>query len=127
MTLALLASAASTGCLITDPIQPTEDSGNTNPQFYQVLPSNESTVFIANTTTPVFFTAKATDGETPKAAIDYEWTVDNGGVVLEGADATQYQTNGATLGAGLHVISVLATDDGLPTGFATLDWEVQVQ
>lgn len=126
MTLALLASAAS-GCLITDPIPPADDSGNTNPSFFRVEPDNDSTVFIANTTTLVTFTAKASDAETPLTEIDYEWTIDNGPIVLEGADATQFQTNGATLGAGVHIITVLATDDDLPTGFATLDWEVQVQ
>lgn len=126
MTLALLALGAS-GCLILEPIGPTEDTGNTDPRFFQIIPQNDATVFLANTSTPVLFKAKATDDETPTAQLFYEWTKDNGPVVQEGPDTTEYATNGAAIGAGLHVISVLVTDDGLPTGFVTLDWQVQVQ
>lgn len=126
MTLALLATGAG-GCLILEPVLPTPDDGNTNPRFFQILPQNDATVFLANTSTPVLFKAKATDEQTPPAQLVYEWTVDNGAVVQEGPDTTEYATNGAALGAGLHVISVLVTDDGLPTGFVTLEWQVQVQ
>ena len=125
--IALLASVAGSGCLITDPVQPVDDSGNTNPKFIQVNPENEFTVFLANTTTPVTFTARANDNETTDDELYYEWTVDNGPVIFEGPREFQYSTTGAALGAGVHVISVLVTDDGLPTGFAVLEWQVQVQ
>lgn len=128
MSLLLLGCAAGSGCLITDPVQPLDDSGNTNPEFYNVSPDLEATVFLANSSSPVFFKAHATDRETPNAQLVYEWTKDNGAVVLgPGANLREYQTTGETLGAGIHVIGVLVTDDNQPTGFATLEWQVQVQ
>jgi len=126
MTIALFA-AANAGCLILDPVEPIEDGGNTNPAFFQVQPENDATVFLSNSSSPVLFKGRATDGQTPRALLYYEWTVDNGPVVQEGPDAWEFTTNGAALGAGIHVIEVLVIDDGLPTGFATLEWQVQVQ
>lgn len=128
MSLFLLGCAAGNGCLITEPVQPVDDSGNSNPEFFVVQPANAETVFLANTSSPVFFTARATDDKTPRIQLEYEWTVDNGAVVHgPGPDLYQYQTSGQALGAGIHVIAVLVTDEGLPTGFATLEWQVQVQ
>ena len=127
MTLALLA-ATSGGCLIVDPVEPAEDESNTNPKFFLVQPVNETTVFLANTSTPVTFKARASDRETATAALVYEWAIDNGPPVQgPAADLTDFTTSGAQLGAGIHLVQVLVTDDGQPTGFVTLEWEVQVQ
>lgn len=128
MSLLLLSCAAGTGCLITDPVQPVDGSGNTNPEFYNVSPNLDATVFLANSSSPVFFKAHATDRETPNIQLVYEWTIDNGEVVLgPGPNLREYQTTGETLGAGSHFIGVLVTDDNQPTGYATLEWKVQVQ
>lgn len=127
MTVALLASAAGSGCLVLGPVEPTEGGANSKPEFFQILPENDATVFLANTSSIVLFKGKARDSETPRAQLHYEWTVDNGSVVQEGPDTTEYATSGGALGAGLHVIGVLVTDDGLPTEFETLEWQVQVQ
>ena len=128
MSLLLLATAAGSGCLITDPVQPSDDSGNSDPNFYGIGPDNSATVFLANTSSPVIFRARARDEETPEDELEWEWRVDNGPVVLgPGLDLREYQTSGEALGAGIHVIDVIVTDDGLPTGFATLEWQVQVQ
>lgn len=127
MTLALLA-LSSAGCLIVDPVEPAEDEGNTDPEFFVVQPENETTVFIANSPSPVTFKARATDRETPRTALVYEWSLDNGPPVQgPTADLTDFTTSGAALGAGIHLVQVLVTDDGQPTGFVTLEWEVQVQ
>lgn len=127
MTIALLA-ATSTGCLITDPVEPAEDEGNRNPEFFHVQPENATTVFIANSPTPITFKARATDQETDLLDLIYEWSIDNGPPVQgPAANLTDFTTSGASLGAGIHFVQVLVTDDGRPTGFATLEWEVQVQ
>lgn len=129
MTIALIVgTAGGSGCLVTDPVLPLEEPGNSNPEFFQVIPANDATLFVANTSAPVTFSASARDEETPRGQLVYEWTVDNGPVVLgPGADLRQYTTSGAALGAGLHLVRVLVTDDGLPTGFAQVQWQVQVQ
>ena len=127
MTIALLATSVGSGCLILDPVEPVIDGGNTNPQFFQISPENEATVFLANSGSLVVFKGRATDGQTPLAQLYYEWTVDNGSVVQEGQNTIEYTTSGSALGTGIHVIEVLVTDDGLPTGFATIEWQVQVQ
>lgn len=128
MSLFLLGCAAGSGCLIIDPVQPVDDSGNTNPEFFQISPANSETVFLANNSSPVVFFARASDDDTQEEELEWEWRVDNGPVVLgPGPDLREYQTTGETLGAGIHVIGAIVTDDGLPTGFATVEWQVQVQ
>ena len=127
MTTALLA-LSSTGCLITDPVLPLEEGGNTNPEFFQISPDNDETVFVANSSSPITFKAKATDNETDDDALEFEWSIDNGPAVLgPGLNHTEYTTSGAALGAGIHLVQVFVTDDGLPTGFVDTEWEVQVQ
>jgi hypothetical protein len=128
MSLLLLSCAAGAGCLITDPVAPIDDSGNADPEFFIISPANSETVFLANTASPVVFRARARDDKTPEGQLEWEWRIDNGAVVLgPGLDLREYQTSGEALGAGIHVIGVIVTDDALPTGFATLEWQVQVQ
>lgn len=122
-----VAALALTGCLITDPIQPIEDEQNTNPVFFQIAPSNDAPVIMQiGSTTPKTFTARATDNESG-LDLQYEWTIDDGAPVQGPGPQYNYTTNAVNLGAGVHFIQVLVTDEGLPTGFNSLEWEIHVE
>ena len=115
------------GCLITDPVIPLDESENTNPEFFNISPENEAPFIMqVGSTTPETFTGRATDNESG-LDLQYEWTIDDGAPVQGPGPQYNYTTNAVNLGAGVHTLRVLVTDDGLPTGFNSLEWEIHVE
>lgn len=115
------------GCLITDPILPFEDGPNQPPQFApgRPQPDPSSTLDYPSTSQAnIVFDATALDPE--NGVLNYYWHLD-GLPVQSGNDATEYGTTPATLGPGQHLLDVTITDEGVPQGFISATWHVNVQ